>query len=176
MKKIQWSANLPLPFLDSNKYGALDRLEISYTRTPQILTRSDCQKRLKERTPSCLVSDMVPRTILRYFINASIIIGTVFSEEPISSEVSYKATTDYVFQSTLRPDVLYNPRYLEVVKKIDLSPLARSVALIWDLLRSFNESCHETRLWLSAQSNKPRIVRVPGKKLSVTDHYTKPCF
>ena len=169
MKKIQWSANLPLPFLDSNKYGALDQLEISYTRTPQILTRSDCQRRLKERTPSCLVSDMVPRTILRYFINASIIIGTVFSEEPILSEVSYKATTDYVFQSTLRPDVLYNPRYLEVVKKIDLSPLARSVALIWDLLRSFNESCHETRLWLSAQSNKPRIVRVPGKKLSVTD-------
>ena len=82
---------------------------------------------------------------------------------------TYKATDDFIFESTLRPDILYNPSYLQVVKKIDLSPLNRSISAIKDLLSAFNDSCSQQYDACSQPDTGARIIQIPGQAMTVTD-------
>ena len=62
-----------------------------------------------------------------------------------SAKASYRASKDFIYHSTLRTDILYNPRYIQVAKKIDLVPLSKSIAAIKELLSAYNRSCTEQR-------------------------------
>ena len=82
---------------------------------------------------------------------------------------TYKATDDFIFESTLRSDILYNPSYLQVVKKIDLNPLNRSITAIKDLLSAFNNSCLQPRNDDSQPNSETRIIRIQGNAITIAD-------
>ena len=84
-------------------------------------------------------------------------------------EVSFKATKDYIFETRSHPTIIYNPRYFEVVKKINLSPLTKSVTSIESLLDIFNKSCQDIDRKTLAQARQPRIIRIPGDALNVAE-------
>ena len=42
----------------------------------------------------------------------------VLGASTVALKTTYKATDDFIFESTLRPDILYNPSYLQVIKKL----------------------------------------------------------
>ena len=96
-------------------------------------------------------------------------VGILAEQRPDIGRVSYKATTDYVFESLARPDILYNPGHLDIVKRVDLNPLSDSVETIKRLLKNFNASCTSRAQHTVVRNNQPRIIRIPGKALSVTE-------
>ena len=107
---------------------------------------------------------------LRYMFRVFCIVLDILHSESLNIEdTSYKATNDFIFESRSRPDILYNPKYLEVAKRIDLSPLSDSIAAIKRLLRNYNSSCYQERQHIISQYNKPTVIKIPGKSLSVTD-------
>ena len=107
---------------------------------------------------------------LRYMFRVFCIMLDILHSESLNIEdTSYKATNDFIFESRSRPDILYNPKYLEVAKRIDLSPLSDSIAAIKRLLRNYNSSCYQERQHIISQYNKPTVIKIPGKSLSVTD-------
>ena len=84
-------------------------------------------------------------------------------------EVSFKATKDYIFKTQAHPTIIYNPRYFEVAKKINLRPLTKSVTSIETLLNIFNKSCQHIDQRTLVQATQPRIIRIPGFALTVAE-------
>ena len=84
-------------------------------------------------------------------------------------EVSFKATKDYIFETQAHPTIIYNPRYFEVAKKINLRPLTKSVTSIETLLNIFNKSCQHIDQRTLVQATQPRIIRIPDVALTVAE-------
>ena len=64
-----------------------------------------------------------------------------FSEDPSEgNDIKYKVSNNFVFQSTMRPNILYNPRYMTVAKRISLRPLAQAVEAIQKLINMYNKT------------------------------------
>ena len=76
-----------------------------------------------------------------------------------SAKASYKASKDFIYHSTLRSDILYNPRYIQIAKKIDLDPLSKSIIAIKDLLSAYNRSCAQQENWYSESQGAKEVGR-----------------
>ena len=85
------------------------------------------------------------------------------------AKTNYKVTEDYIFEMNLRSDILYNPHYIRLGKHIDLTSLTKSVEAIKKLLIAYNDSCTRQSLGSSSHKAQTRLVKIPGKALSVTD-------
>ena len=72
-----------------------------------------------------------------------LVLVTSLNKYGLSKEArtNFRATEDFVFQSILRPDILYNPEYITIAKRIDLKPLARAVIAVRELIASYNATC-----------------------------------
>ena len=106
----------------------------------------------------------------RQFIVWVLILLSEVPEEALGvTKITYKVTEDYIFETNLRPDILYNPKYLQLAKHIDLTSLTKSVEAIKTLLIAFNTSCTRQKLRTSSSNARTRMVEIPGESLSVTD-------
>ena len=93
-----------------------------------------------------------------------------YLDEEFSREgnVKYRATNDFVFQSTSRTDILYNPRYMTVAKRISLKPLSRAVEAVENLLAVYNKTCTALRKDHKDPKNRRRFIKIPGRKMTAT--------
>ena len=100
----------------------------------------------------------------RQFIVWVLILLSEVPEEALGvTKITYKVTEDYIFETNLRPDILYNPKYLQLAKHIDLTSLTKSVEAIKNLLIAFNTSCTRQKLRTSSSNAQTRMVEIPGE-------------
>ena len=84
------------------------------------------------------------------------------------NNIKYRATNDFIYQSIIRPDVLYNPRYMTVAKRISLKPLSQAVDAVKNLLAVYNKICTVLRKDEEDPKNKRRFIKIPGRNMTVT--------
>ena len=53
----------------------------------------------------------------------------------VSLKHSYQITKDFVLRAHPRSDIIYNPEYAQIVKRISLSPLSQASTLIQHYLQ-----------------------------------------
>ena len=82
---------------------------------------------------------------------------------------TYHITRDFIFQSTPRHDLIYNPEYLEIVKRINLQPLIMATDVLRQLMARYNYTCDKMdREWVeSSRSN--RFTRITPKGATVME-------
>ena len=98
-----------------------------------------------------------------------LVLVTSLNKYGLSKEArtNFRATEDFVFQSILRPDILYNPEYITIAKRIDLKPLARAVIAVRELIASYNATCLNWKDEEMQSTDQRRYVRLPGKSITV---------
>ena len=78
-----------------------------------------------------------------------------------------QVTKDFVFQSQARRDLTYNPEFVDIVKKVDLQPLAQISGVLEELLDRYNQTCADMEDSNRNESQAEHFVRVPGPKWTV---------
>ena len=58
-----------------------------------------------------------------------------------SQKYSYQITKDFIFRAHPRSDIIYNPEYAQIVKRISLSPLSQASTLLTKLVERYNITC-----------------------------------
>ena len=65
---------------------------------------------------------MSHRDFTKYVFLAFFVISLGNYGQSKETRTNFRATENFVFQFTLRPDILYNPEYVTIVKHRDLNP------------------------------------------------------
>ena len=81
---------------------------------------------------------------------------------------SYEATKDFLFQATTRHDILYNPSFAVLVKRVSLSPLFQAIEALQQLLLRYRDACSRKHTTERIPFKKSAFVKIPGISLTVT--------
>ena len=82
-------------------------------------------------------------------------------------ESSYRITQDFVFQSTPKHHLLYNPEVMHIVKKIDLTPMSKIAEILLELLSRYRSVCDQLDKFNQNLTQSPTSVKVPSPGTTV---------
>ena len=82
---------------------------------------------------------------------------------------TYHITRDFIFQSTPRHDLIYNPEYLEIVKRINLQPLISATDVLRQLITRYNNTCDKMDREWAESSRSNRFTRITAKGATVME-------
>ena len=79
--------------------------------------------------------------LIYFFIIVTRITMDLSESSSEDNDIKYRVSNNFVFQSIMRPNILYNPRYMTVAKRISLRPLVQAVEAIQKLISMYNKTC-----------------------------------
>ena len=97
------------------------------------------------------------------------IFGVIIPNEALEMNPTHHITRDFIFQSTPRHDLIYNPEYLEIVKNVDLFPLTQATEVLVQLVGRYNDTCRSMYEKTLNISRAKRFTRIPAKHATVMD-------
>ena len=86
----------------------------------------------------------------------------------VSLQPSYHITQDFISRAYPRDDMIYNPEYAQIVKRISLSPLNEASKLLSNLVGRYNETCMGLEERRRNYSSREYFTRIPGKETTAT--------
>ena len=97
-----------------------------------------------------------------------IIVGSVRDTKAIQDRrITYQSTNDFIFEVDEQENILYNPSFSRIVKRIDLQPLYKTVNVLSSLISRYNETCYETGRHSTNSSLHNNFQRIPGVRMTV---------
>ena len=92
--------------------------------------------------------------LIYFFIFVTRITMDLSEDSSEGNDIKYRVSNNFVFQSIMRPNILYNPRYMTVAKRISLRPLVQAVEAIQKLISMYNKTCTSLNEESNGQNRK----------------------
>ena len=85
------------------------------------------------------------------------------------ADTSFQVTEDFIFESQSRQDLIYNPEFVEIVKRIDLSPLVQITEVLSDLMDQYNRTCDHFDEIRQNISKAKHFVHIPAHQATLME-------